>query len=146
MYFPGLKWSAPISTFQIPLRAVGLAPIRYDQIRNLSDRLFKEGKPFWGLRTLLWSIHFMQDLHQPFHTTQILDLRFIPIRTLFSGLVARTTQSVANYHYAYEGLMLEYVKEGTSDPHLTAIIEDIELRVAVELAKLEMAHASRSEI
>lgn len=30
-------------------------------------------------------------------------------------------------------------KQGVTDPRLTAIIEDIELRVAVELAKLEMA-------
>lgn len=37
-------------------------------------------------------------------------------------------------------------KESVSDPHLLGIIEDIELRVAVELAKLEMAFAARAEI
>jgi hypothetical protein len=37
-------------------------------------------------------------------------------------------------------------KEGISDPRLLMIIEDIELRVAVELAKLEMAFASQAEI
>ncbi len=37
-------------------------------------------------------------------------------------------------------------KEQTSDIQLLALIEEIELRVAVELAKLEMAFASRSEI
>ncbi len=37
-------------------------------------------------------------------------------------------------------------KETTTDPHLLAIIADIELRTAVELAKLEMAVASRSKI
>lgn len=37
-------------------------------------------------------------------------------------------------------------KAEISDPHLLEIIEDIELRVAVELAKLEMAFAARAEI
>ena len=37
-------------------------------------------------------------------------------------------------------------KEEITDPRLMMIIEDIELRVAVELAKLEMAFASKSEI
>lgn len=37
-------------------------------------------------------------------------------------------------------------KESVSDPHLLGIIEDIELRVAVELAKLEMAFAAKAEI
>ena len=37
-------------------------------------------------------------------------------------------------------------KQTVSDPHLKSIIDEIELRTAVELAKLEMAIASRSEI
>ena len=37
-------------------------------------------------------------------------------------------------------------KEATADPHLMLLIEDIELRVAVELAKLEMSFASQAEI
>ncbi len=35
-------------------------------------------------------------------------------------------------------------KEGVSDPHLMMLIDEIELRLAVELAKLEMSFASRS--
>lgn len=37
-------------------------------------------------------------------------------------------------------------KETVSDPHLLEIIDDIELRLAVELAKLEMAFAAKAEI
>lgn len=37
-------------------------------------------------------------------------------------------------------------KEQVADPQLMLIIEDIELRVAVELAKLEMSFASHSHI
>jgi flagellar motor switch/type III secretory pathway protein FliN len=41
-------------------------------------------------------------------------------------------------------LTLEEQKQTLSDPHLMALIEDIELRVAVELAKLEMAFAAKA--
>jgi len=41
---------------------------------------------------------------------------------------------------------LSVQKEGIIDPQLLSLIEDIELRVAVELAKLEMSFASRAEI
>lgn len=37
-------------------------------------------------------------------------------------------------------------KEAIADPHLLGLIEDIELRVAVELAKLEMAFAANAEL
>ncbi len=114
MYFPGFKFSAPLSSLQYPLRAMGQAPKRFNQLHEVSERFFKEGDTFWGIRTLLWALHFVQDLHQPFHTTQIPSLKIIPFRTLFKGFVARTTQSVANYHFAYEGLILETMNEGPS--------------------------------
>ena len=39
-----------------------------------------------------------------------------PWRSLFENFVQRTTQVISNYHYAYEDLTLEYVKEaGFSD-------------------------------
>ncbi len=41
-------------------------------------------------------------------------------------------------------LTLEEQKQTLSDPYLMGLIEDIELRVAVELAKLEMAFAARA--
>lgn len=37
-------------------------------------------------------------------------------------------------------------REQTADPHLMLIMDDIELRAAVELAKIEMAIASRSTL
>lgn len=41
---------------------------------------------------------------------------------------------------------LSQQKEGVVDPGLLSVIEDIELRVAVELAKLEMSFAAKAEI
>ncbi len=40
---------------------------------------------------------------------------------------------------------LSVQKQSVADPRLTELIEDIELRVAVELAKLEMANAKAAE-
>ena len=41
---------------------------------------------------------------------------------------------------------LSLQKQTVADPHLLAIMDEIELRTAVELTKLEMAIASKSEI
>ena len=41
---------------------------------------------------------------------------------------------------------LSVQRMGTSDPRLTAIMDDIEIRAALELAKIEMAVASQSTI
>jgi len=111
MYFGGIVWTSPIATFQIPFHAVGQAPERYEQMKAASDRFLKEGNLFWGVRTLLWSLHYMQDLTQPFHVTQVPYYRMLPWKNLFSKFVSRSTQVIANYHYAYEGLILEYLNE-----------------------------------
>ena len=111
MYFPGLRWSSPLDTFQLPFHAIGQAPQRFEKLHAVSDRFFKEGNVFWGLRTLLWSLHFVQDLHQPFHVAQVPYFKMLPWKNLFSGFVQRSTQTITNFHYAYEDLILEYVKD-----------------------------------
>jgi hypothetical protein len=55
-------------------------------------------------------------------------------RQLLSGVVPQQTLVDIHRHLALQ-------KQHISDPGLLAIIEDIELRTAVELAKLEMAAA-----
>jgi len=120
MFFPGMNWASPLRTLQYPTHKVGQAPDRFDILKRVSDQFFKDGNIFWGVRTLLWALHFMQDLHQPFHTRQILTTKFIPFKFSWSpfrtisqiaNIVARTTHSVGNYHYAYEGLILTYTQD-----------------------------------
>jgi len=60
---------------------------------------------------LLWEIHLLQDLHQPFHVMQVPYFKMLPWKNLFSGFVGRSTQVIANYHYAYEGFIRESVNE-----------------------------------
>lgn len=110
MFFPGIEWLSPIASLQIPFHSIGQAPERFEKLRAISLDFFKAGDIFWGVRTLMWSMHFAQDLTQPFHVTQVPYIRMIPWGDLFSGFVAKSTHAMANYHYAYEGLALEYIK------------------------------------
>jgi hypothetical protein len=84
---------------------------RIEVLKAASERYFEQKNVFWGLRALLWKVHLIQDLHQPFHVTQVPDVRMLPWRSLFRGFVGRSTQSIANYHYAYEALSLELLRE-----------------------------------
>jgi hypothetical protein len=111
MYFGGLAWSSPLSTFQIPFHAVGQAPDRFEKMRTISNEFFKKGDLFWGVRTLMWALHYAQDLTQPFHVSQVPNLNMVPWNKLFSGFIEHSTHSLGNYHYAYEGLALEYLNE-----------------------------------
>ncbi|MBU6153788.1 MAG: hypothetical protein KGP28_05755 [Bdellovibrionales bacterium] len=110
MVFPGIEWSSPLRTLQIPMGKVGVAPERIDLLSKVSAEYIKADQLFFGLRTLLWREHFIQDLLQPFHTSQVPDPSMLPWKELFSGFVKQSTRTIANYHYAYEGLADEMVK------------------------------------
>jgi hypothetical protein len=124
MFFQGLEWGSPIKTLQIPTRAIGQAPERILKLHAISKKFFEEKNIFWGLRTLLWELHLIQDLHQPFHVMQVPYIKMLPWKELFSKFVARSTQVIANFHYAYEGLVNESIQEGK----LSALAECVELK------------------
>lgn|GEM_PF-943487 len=114
MYFGGWKVSAPIASFQIPLRALGQSPERVELFSQRAKTFRKNGQMIWSARTLAWAMHFIQDLAQPFHSVQIPHLSMIPWSALFDSnmgkpgqgffvrLVTESTRTVANYHFAYE--------------------------------------------
>ena len=115
MMFPGMEWFSPLQTFQLPVSRVGEAFKRIEVLGREADEAFRSGDLFWGLRITMWREHFLQDLFQPFHTTQVPSLRMVPWSSLFSGLVRRTTHAISNYHYAYEGMILEWMRSLSSD-------------------------------
>ena len=128
MVFPGFEWTSPLRTLQIPFRPVGQVLKRIEFLREASRRYLAEKNLFWGLRSLLWEIHLIQDLHQPFHVTQVPDLRMLPWSSLFKGFVGRSTVTIANFHYAYEALALEWLKEN-GDSALTSCLGGAETRL-----------------
>jgi hypothetical protein len=111
MVFPGMEWGSPLRTLQVPTRSIGQAPERILKLQKVSQQYFAAKKDYWGWRILLWEIHLLQDLYQPFHVMQIPYYRMLPWSDLFSGFVGRSTQVVSNYHFAYEGLIRESISE-----------------------------------
>ena len=126
MVFPGIEWSSPLNTFQLPRTSVGDAFGRIDVLSRASQQYFNEGNLYFGLRTLLWKEHLIQDMLQPFHSTQVPSLKFIPWKKLFKGPVKQTSHAISNYHYAFEGMVLEMVKA----PWERGIQECFEIREA----------------
>ncbi len=110
MYFGGWKVSRPIASFQIPTHAMGQSPDRIDLLANEAKKVLQSGDYLWGLRILAWSMHYAQDLTQPFHTTQIPNLKMVSWKSLFqwppqagfAALVKDTTRTMGNYHRAFE--------------------------------------------
>jgi hypothetical protein len=110
MFFKGVEWRSPIKTFQIPFGPVGQALERVKKMREVSDAYFARGDLFWGTRILLWELHYVQDLQQPFHVLQVPAFSLLPLKKIFSSFVKASTHAIGNYHYAYEGIALELVK------------------------------------
>ena len=116
MYFSGWSPSHPLTTFQIPTYAIGEAPVRTQVLATYARSLLRSTGAtaredhLWGLRVLLWAVHYVQDLAQPFHSVQIPSLRFVPWSAAlawppsrgFDRLIEETTRTMGNYHFAYE--------------------------------------------
>jgi hypothetical protein len=118
MYFPGkFRWSEPIGSFQIPQRPVGEAPQRAELFLSLSHAFFQTNQPYWGYRFLAWTLHYLEDLYQPFHSRQTPSKRFI--RFGWKGWrpfidLAATANQITYYHLSYEHWANSKMKEGNN--------------------------------
>jgi hypothetical protein len=120
MYFPGkFLWRHPIASFQIPMHSLGEAPYRADLFYRLSQLFFKNHSPYWGYRFLAWSLHYIEDLFQPFHVSQTPDKRFIewdwgnPFPFVRINL-PRTLRQLTYYHFSYEWWASSEMNSSTS--------------------------------
>lgn len=134
MYFGGWKIDHPIHTFQIPIRAVGQAPLRTEIIANKARNLLRSSEPrkvYWGFRVLAWAMHYVQDLAQPFHAVQIPDVRMIPWmsavswppRQAFEQLVTESTRTIGNYHLAFENYVFYQMQLKDNSPFEDCLIQ-----------------------
>lgn len=113
MFFGGWIFYRPVSSFQFPLRALGQAPARAEALAKFSQQLFQEGLPIWGYRTLGWALHYIQDLAQPFHATQVpylpmlafSEIFYWPPNLAFYHFVKQSTRTIGNFHLAFEKYM-----------------------------------------
>lgn len=71
---PPFSLSHPLTTFGIPLRATGEASKRSEIYFQLSRLAFVLGEDYWGWRFLAGGLHYLEDLHQPYHAGQLTPL------------------------------------------------------------------------
>ncbi len=89
----------PAHTFHIPLGfyAQGQLPERVEHFYSLAKQAFANNDTYWGFRFLARTMHYLQDMSQPYHTRQFY-WKFIRPMSPYSG----TVQTIKNYHFAYE--------------------------------------------
>lgn len=134
MYFGGWQLWHPINTFQIPTGPLGVAPDRASLMARKARELIHTDDPervAWGFRVLGWALHYVQDLTQPFHSTQIPSPEMVPWYVAlqwppkqgFEELVRETTRTISNYHFAYESFTWLRITAQTSErsPYLECL-------------------------
>jgi hypothetical protein len=130
MYFGGWKGKHPVITFQIPPRAIGQAPYRFETLALYAKNAIRSGNLVWGTRTLGWAMHYIQDLTQPFHSVQAISKKMVPWSELltwppkkgFENLVKESTRIITNYHWAYEGYVRDIAKKGQDSPFYDCLV------------------------
>lgn len=82
---------------------------RVKQYTELSKFAFKNGHDYWGWRFLGWSLHYVQDLCQPYHSTLMPGTS--TVKLVFAGLLStlgmsylqdRYTNLASNLHCGFE--------------------------------------------
>ncbi len=96
----------PVVSFHYPIHEMGLAPARAELFFNLAKQAKKGGHTFWAYRFLGWGIHYVQDMGQPYHASQVGSFRLLPLRVLLSvgweAFMAETLRIVGNFHLSFE--------------------------------------------
>jgi hypothetical protein len=77
----------------------GIASYRAGLYAQLAEGAFSTGHPYWGFRFLAWSIHYTQDVTQPWHTV------FLPGLSFLKFSRAQMKHDVASLHYLVEAFV-----------------------------------------
>lgn len=162
MFFGGLDPEYPLRTFQLPIKKLGQAPTRAWLFAEAAREYFKKGENYAGARLLAWSLHYIQDLGQPYHTVQVPHLKMVEwrdaahvlprIATAFSTLIDQTSRTIGNYHYAYEK-WVSFNLRSVEASDLKKCLDDLEFSASADqevitainpdLIALEVAQKSR---
>ncbi len=111
----------PAGSFNIPVPgiAMGMTPKRIEQIFALVKEAVAKGDTYWALRFTAWCLHYIQDLTQPYHSTQTSPI-FYWKNNLPEEFVKGTTKVTGNYHFAYERFAVWRIKrelDGLENEH-----------------------------
>jgi len=92
MYYPALSFHIPLIFYP-----QGEAPERAEHFYNMSKLAFSKGDNYWGFRFLAMSLHYIEDMSEPYHTRQLYS-GFFDMLHPYSG----TLQTIKNFHQNYE--------------------------------------------
>lgn len=141
MYYPAWDWHLPYLFFP-----QGVAPKRARHFYKLAEQAFMKGDLYWGFRFLARAIHYIQDIGQPYHTTQT-SLRFVILKSPISG----TTQTTKNYHFAYESYVAYRLQQEAAGlvpaNYITALKQPRPVKMSNTVQLLEdMAKTNNKEV
>ncbi|MFI5360380.1 MAG: hypothetical protein ACHQ49_00300 [Elusimicrobiota bacterium] len=100
-----------------PRDGLGEAPARCQLFFDLSIRAAAAGHPYWAYRFLAWSMHYPQDVAQPFHASQIPSkfmLRFVKRTFRLFPSSKKTAALITRDHLAFETYMDDFAEDYTS--------------------------------
>jgi hypothetical protein len=97
----------PIAKFLMPGLSRSFLLQRVEMCIALSEFAFARNQDFWGYRFLAWSIHYFQDLTQPYHSKPFPPSISASIvnfakKPKFRNFVARNKYLLTNKHYVFE--------------------------------------------
>lgn len=151
-YFAGWKLTQPLQTVQLPLRSIGEAHRRVETLARKAKSFVEAKDLVWGSKVLAWAVHYLQELSQPTHVTQIPYFRMALWHHLFTwppseGLSLfqkESRRTLKNYELAYEKYVFRHLQRGRESIFVDCLSDagrdtpkalDDPLRLALETAK-----------
>lgn len=104
----------PTSLVPPILEPKGIAPYRAALYARLSEGAFHTGHPYWGYRFLAWSMHYVQDVTQPWHTV------FLPGPQFLKFSKAEMKHEISSLHYLSEAFADAWMERTVPDRSLGA--------------------------
>lgn len=131
----GFYYESPVEYFFADFLNHVYPEYRIHYFLALSRYAFKTGHDYWGYRFLAWSLHYMQDLGQPYHSTLSPNTSVISliIKNAIGGSVKQDLiQVITNRHfslenYEYNLLKNEFKKNSTHSRFILALEQGKEL-------------------
>lgn len=100
------------------------------QFRGLARYAFEHGHRYWGYRFLGWSMHYLQDLTQPYHSTPLpgestASLLWTALKAMagFDADKKAAISRVAARHIGVEKYQLDWLLEALHEPQASPLLQ-----------------------
>lgn len=100
MHWPAGFWRGPPPVFD--KRPLGEAPQRAALFYSLAAEARAKARPYWAARFLAWAFHYVQDVTQPFHASQLPSAKLVRMKPDGSLDLEATTRNVIYFHLALD--------------------------------------------